>query len=291
MKISPASPSPEHLVPESVGPERFAMAARSVILDATLSDNAFRIWSYLDLVNGDRKTPRDIDVPMLARQLSRSESTVRRGIKELVTAGLLVRKARYQLATLTTVMNPARKPKEVIRERVERSSVNSPVRTKTLLKTTTHTAAFTAVVERTGVTTLEMNRGVSRALAAIELKGHSPEAIAVMAEAWLLTLNPSDPAAVLAWILSQMADGKPAPAPAKTKAAAKENPDDYRSYLVARTPEQRAADWGDGASGAGIVQEIDPEVTSAGLAKCRDLLRAQSSPSQALEYASASSAP
>jgi len=252
------------------------MAARSVILDATLSDNAFRIWSYLDLVNGDRKTPRDIDVPMIARQLSRSESTVRRGIKELVTAGLLVRKARYQLATLTTVMNPARKPKEVIRERVERSSVNSPVRTKTLLKTTTHTAAFTAVVERTGVTTLEMNRGVSRALAAIELKGETPESIAVMAEAWLLTLNPSDPAAVLAWILSQMAKGKPAPA--KTKPAAKEKPSEHRSYLVARTPEER------------IIPEVAPEVGARGAAACR-AAAGLSSPSQALEYASASSAP
>ena len=275
MKISPASPSPEHLVPESVGPERFAMAARSVILDATLSDNAFRIWSYLDLVNGDRKTPRDIDYGMLARQLSRSESTVKRGIKELVTAGLLVRKARYRQATLTTVMNPARKPREVIREPLERSSVTSPVRTKTFTKTTTHTAAFTAVVERTGVTTLEMNRGVSRALAAIEQQGHSPEAIAVMAEAWLLTLNPSDPAAVLAWILRQMADGKPAPA--KTKAAAKEKPSEHRSYLMPRTPEER------------IIPEVAPEVGARGAAACR-AAAGLSAPSQALEYTGASSA-
>jgi hypothetical protein len=277
MKISPPSVSPEHLVPESVGPERFAMAARSVILDATLSDNAFRIWSYLDLVNGDRKTPRDIDYGMLARQLSRSESTVKRGIKELVLAGLLVRKARYMQATLTTVMNPARKPREVIREPLERSSVTSPVRTKTFTKTTTHTAAFTAVVERTGVTTLEMNRGVSRALAAIELKGESPEAIAVIAEAWLLTLNPSDPAAVLAWILRQMADGKPAPAPAKIKASLREQAAEHRSYLMPRTPEER------------IIPEVAPEVGARGAAACR-AAAGLSSPSHAIEYASASSA-
>ena len=98
-----------------------------------------------------------------------------------------------------------------------------------------------------------------------------------MAEAWLLTLNPSDPAAVLAWILRQMADGKPAPAPAKTKASLREQPAEHRAYLMPRTPEER------------IVPDVAPEVGARGAAACR-AAAGLSSPSQALKYASANSA-